>query len=205
MKPFWKSVWITPAASGAVAPLRDRPGPGLLRAGGQVGLQAEGVEADPGQDVQAGLVDVHLGQELPGLVGLHLDQLGLDLGVQEDRLGRGDEGAHPRLQLLVGQLVGVAVEDVDERLGGQQEQLAQRPAVQPGGEDRRGRSPAPRAPRCTRGERRQLVLVDPGFLLQPRQRPLDGLQVGQDQLGGDGLDVAGRVDRAVDVGDVGVA
>ena len=97
MKPFWKSVWITPAASGAVAPLgivqaRDSFGPGR-----QVGLQTEGVEADPGQGVEAGLVDVHLGQELAGLVRLHLDQLGLDLGVQEDRLGRGDQGAQPVL------------------------------------------------------------------------------------------------------------
>ena len=49
MKPFWKSVWMTPAASGAVAPFADRPGPRLLGAGGQVGLQAEGVEADPGE------------------------------------------------------------------------------------------------------------------------------------------------------------
>ena len=96
MKPRWKSVWITPAASGAVAPLRDRPGPRLLGAGGQVGLQAEGVEADPGQHVEARLVDAHLGEHLARLVVVaELDQLGLELGVQEDRLGRAHQVAHP--------------------------------------------------------------------------------------------------------------
>ena len=92
MKPRWKSVWMTPAASGAVAPLRDRPGAGLLGTGGQVGLQAEGVEADPGQHLEAGLVDAHLGEHLAGLVVVvELDQLGLELRVEEDRLGRRDE------------------------------------------------------------------------------------------------------------------
>ena len=38
--------------------------------------------------------------------------------------------------------------------------------------------------------------------LQLRQRVLDGLQVGEDQLGVDGVDVVGRVDLAVDVDDV---
>lgn len=33
--------------------LGDGPGAGFLRAGGQVGLQAQGIEADPGQLVQA--------------------------------------------------------------------------------------------------------------------------------------------------------
>ena len=42
----------------------------------------------------------------------------------------------------------------------------------------------------------------PGLLLQPRERLLDGLQVGQDQLGLDRGDVVARVDLAVDVGDV---
>ena len=48
-------------------------------------------------------------------------------------------------------------------------------------------------------------LVDPGLLLQPRDRLLDGLQVGQDQLGLDRRDVVAGVDLAVDVGDVLVA
>ena len=40
------------------------------------------------------------------------------------------------------------------------------------------------------------------ILLQLRQRVLDGLQIGEDQLGVDGVDVVGRIDLAVDVDDV---
>src|SRR5947199_10246823 len=45
----------------------DRPGPGLLRAGREEGLQTQSVEADPGQLVQArlGLADTR--QQLGGL------------------------------------------------------------------------------------------------------------------------------------------
>ena len=48
------------------------------------------------------------------------------------------------------------------------------------------------------------VLVDLGFLLQPRQHLLHCLQVCQDQLGLDGLDVAGRIDRTIDVSHIRV-
>ena len=70
MKPRWKSVWMTPAASGAVAPTgivqaRDSFGPG-----GEVGLQAEGAEADPGQLVQTGLVLADRLRAAPRLVGV---------------------------------------------------------------------------------------------------------------------------------------
>ena len=56
-----------------------------------------------------------------------------------------------------------------------------------------------------RGEGGDAVLVDPRLLLQPRERLLHRLQVGQDQLGLDRRDVVGGVDLAVDVGDVLVA
>ena len=49
------------------------------------------------------------------------------------------------------------------------------------------------------------VLLAPGLLLQPRDRLLDRLQVGEDHLGLDRGDVVGGVDLAVDVGDVLVA
>ena len=110
-----------------------------------------------------------------------------------------------RAQVLVGQLVLVDVEDVEERLGGEQVQLAQR---------RRGPSAAPAksvvplvrgasAPRCGLDDGELvLVLLGPRLLLQARQRLLDRLEVGEDQLGVDRLDVARRGDLAVDVGDV---
>ena len=40
------------------------------------------------------------------------------------------------------------------------------------------------------------------ILLQLRQRVLDGLQIGEDQLGVDGFNVVGRIDLAVDVHDI---
>src|SRR5215218_9137280 len=68
MKPRWKSVWITPAACGAVAPT------GIVQARasfgpGEVGLQSEGGEADAGQLVEAGLLLADGGQQLGGLLG----------------------------------------------------------------------------------------------------------------------------------------
>ena len=101
----------------------------------------------------------------------------------------------------VGQLVLVEVEDVEERLGGQQVQLAQRPAVEPGGED--GLPAVEHLLRLAHGlELGHDVLLDPRLLLQPRDGLLDRLQVGEDQLGVDGLHVVLRRDAPVDVHDV---
>ncbi len=48
----------------------------------------------------------------------------------------------------------------------------------------------------------RLDLLAAQILLQLRQRVLDGLQIGEDELGVDGVDVVGRIDLAVDVDDV---
>ena len=127
MKPRWKSVWITPAASGAVAPRLDRPGARLLRAGRQVGLQAEGGEADAGQQVEARLVLADRRQQLEGL----RRRRARPARPRSSRRGRSPRPGATSARSsptsgLVGQLVGVAVEDVEERLGGHQVQLAQR-------------------------------------------------------------------------------
>ena len=55
-----------------------------------------------------------------------------------------------------------------------------------------------------RGQHGCARLVVAGFLRQPRDRLLQGLQVGQDQLGVDGLHVVGRRHLALDVHHVGV-
>ena len=103
MKPFSKSVWMTPAACGALAPLwivqaRDSFGPG-----GQVGLQAEGVEADAGELVEARLVLAGRGQQLGGVLRVEVDQLRLDLGVEEDGLRGRDQRGELGLAGLVGE------------------------------------------------------------------------------------------------------
>lgn len=48
----------------------------------------------------------------------------------------------------------------------------------------------------------RLDLLAAQILLQLRQRVLDGLQIGEDQLGVDGFNVVGRIDLAVDVHDI---
>ena len=74
----------------------------------------------------------------------------------------------------------------------------------PGGEDRRAAVESTSCAFLGGVEDRGAVLVEPRLLLQPRQRLLEGLQVGEDQLGVDRLDVVRGVDPAVDVHDVGV-
>ncbi len=145
--------------------------------------------------VEAGLVDAHLGEHLARLVLVaELDQLRLELRVQEDRLGRRDQIPHLLLERLVGELVGVAVEDEQVRLGRHQHQFPDRVAVHVGRDDRRtGLEVLLRGPDRLQDD--GALLLQPGFLLQPRDRLLDGLQVGQDQLGLDGGDVRGRVRR----------
>ena len=48
------------------------------------------------------------------VVVVELDQLGLELGVEEDRLGRGDQSCIRFLSSSSAELVGITVEDVDE-------------------------------------------------------------------------------------------
>ncbi|CAM5680305.1 hypothetical protein SMICM304S_01922 [Streptomyces microflavus] len=97
--------------------LLDGPGAGFLRACREVGLEAQDVEADAAEGGEARLLLAHGLEELQGLVVVELDELGLDLGVEEDRLGGGDQGALLVLEVLVDQLVLVDVEHVEERLG----------------------------------------------------------------------------------------
>ena len=183
---------------------RDRPGAGLLRPGGEERLQAEGVEADPDQLVEAGLVLADRGEQLGRVRRRQVGQLRLHLRVQEHRLGRCDQRPQ-RVQCgRIGQRFLVDVEDIQERLGGEQRQLAQRLEVDAG---RGQRLPAVQDGPCTLDgrEHRRAVLAQPGLLLQPWQRLVDGLQVGQDQLGVDRLDVVLRRDLTLDVHHVRVA
>ena len=55
MKPFSKSVWMTPAACGALVPLVDRPGARLLGPDGEIGDEAEKLVAGADDAVEAGL------------------------------------------------------------------------------------------------------------------------------------------------------
>src|SRR5665648_605786 len=185
--------------------LVDGPGPGLLGAGGQERLQAEGVEPHPRELVKAGLVLAGVGEHLGGVLGLQLHELGLELGIEEDGVGRRNELAELGLHRRVGQPGVVGVEDEDERLVGQQLELAQRGRVDavlrqagPGVEDRAAlREDLVGLPCGVQDRGVGLLAAD--LLLQARDGALEGLQVREHQLGVDGVDVVGRVDPADDI------
>ena len=125
MKPRWKSEWMTPAASGAVAPT------GTVQARASFGPAVRYVcSPSVRKPTRISWLQARLGladrlQQLAGLLLGQLDQLRLDLGVHEDRLGGGDQRPQLVEERGVGQLLLVDVEDVEERLGGEQVQLAQ--------------------------------------------------------------------------------
>ncbi len=162
------------------------------------------MEADPGQLRQAALGLAEGGQQLGGVLVGELGELGLDLRAQHHRVGGGDQGGELLEPAGVGEGVLVHVEHVQERFGRQQEQLPQRRPVH----TRLGREGATGVEHLTGvlhgGEQALPALVDPGLLLQSGQARVDGLQVGEDELGVDGGDVVGGVDPAVHVDDVRV-
>ena len=186
---------------------RDGPGPRLLRAGGQVGLQARAcAKPTARQQIEPGLVLADRLQQLerPPPAGARPAR------PRSWRRGRPPRPARPARRAShaapsSAELGVVDVEHVDERLGGQQVQLAQRLEVEAG--RRRRVAPAlstlerlarPRRPWWRLPLASRTSFSSRGSAFSTR------LQVGQDQLGVDRLDVVGRVDPAVDVGDVGV-
>ena len=183
----------------------DLPGAHLLLAGGQEGLQSQDVETDAGQLVQTGFLESGVFKHLAGVRLVQLGQFGLELRVEEDRLGRGHRGRQLGFELLVAQLVVVHVEHVDERLGGHQVQLGDVGLVDPAVRGRMIDGLAGLKDLLGLLDGRHVLRADllaAQVLLQLRQRVLDGLHIRQDQLGVDRVDVVRRVHAAVDVHDV---
>ena len=182
---------------------RDRPGAGLLGPCGEVGLQTQRGEPDASQLVQARFILPRGSQQLHGFLRFEFHEFGLQLRVEEDRFGRCHDLRQLRLHVLIGELVGVEVEHIDERLGGQQRQFPKFAGIHPSGEEC---LPAIEhlAGALSRRQHRRPFLVHAGFLLQPRNRLLQGLQISQDQFGVDRLYVRRGVHRTVDVHHIGI-
>ena len=181
--------------------LLDRPAARFLRTCRQIALETKSVVPDAGQDVEAGLVDAHLGEELTSFLLVHLDDFRFELCVEEDRLSGCHNLGHPLLEGLVREFLLRAVEDIDVRLGGEEVEIVDLIEIDAGVAD--ALPTLQRILGC--GVCLQLgahLLLDPRFFLNTRQRFLDGLEVSEDQLGGDGVDVVGGVDLTVDVEDV---
>ncbi len=170
---------------------RDGPGLDLHLAGREVALQAERAVGHTREHVQAARLDAQVSQVLGGLGGIELGELGLDLGADRDGLDAIDGGE------VVSEGVLVHVGDVDDRLHGEQEQVAGGGAllgrhvhgggtvavVEPGDEA------------LGNLELGRKLLVAAGLLLELGNLLLEGLDVGQDELGHDGLGVARRVNE----------
>ena len=120
---FLKVAMDDTSSLGCGGTLANRPGTRLLGTCRQKGLQAQRVEANASQDVQTWFSNAHLGKKLPRLPRLHLDQLGLDLGIEKDRLGRCNQGAEALLERFVAKLIGIAVENIEEWLCSKQEKI----------------------------------------------------------------------------------
>ena len=86
MKPFCRSVWISPAASGAVAPRRTVQARHFVRPDGEEGLQAQQVVGQADHAVQAGFFDAVFLQESRGVLGRQLGNIHLQLALQRHHL-----------------------------------------------------------------------------------------------------------------------
>ena len=97
---------------GRLRAVRDRPRAGFLGTCGEVGLQTEYVEADTRQLIETGLVPSGGRKKFGGVLGVEVDQLGLDLGIQENGLRGDDESGELVLLRLVGERGLTDVEEV---------------------------------------------------------------------------------------------
>ena len=152
------------------------------------------MEADAGELVEAGL----LGAEATGAArgassGSSSMRSISSLALRKTASAGATSSRSDACSVGVGELVLVEVEDVDERLGRQQAQLLRLGEVDPGGRPG-GIQGVALLEDLLRGERRCraaafVVLLDPRLLLEARDGLLEGLEVGEDQLGVDRLDV----------------
>ena len=195
MKPRWKSEWITPAASGAVAPTgivqaRASFGPAVryvCRPSVRKPTRISWCRPGSGWPIDSSSSRASSSGRSISSDSTFASRKTASAGATSARSSSRNAG--------VGQLGLVDVEHVQERLGGQQVQLAQHgrrrcrpPRRRRTAWSRRRAARAAAAAAAATGAR---SLRELGLLLQPRQRLLERLQVGQDQLGVDRLDVVG--------------
>ena len=160
---------------------------------------------------EAGLGEAEVGEEFDAVLGRHRRDFGLDRRRHHDRLRALGLGLieHPRRQRIAlgsGRLLDVA--DVEHGLAGQQLRL-----VEPGDLLGIARPPQPRrlarAQQLEHGRehaelRLRLLVALLRLLAEIGDAALEALEVGEHQLGLDGLGVGDRIDLALDMGDVAI-
>ena len=97
MKPRSKSVWITPAACGAVDARAHGPGAHFLRTRGEIGLQSQQFVGGADDAIKSGLLKPQLAQELGAVRLLQLRDLRFDGGADRYRLACLRRAREPRM------------------------------------------------------------------------------------------------------------
>ncbi len=186
----------------------DRPGPHLFLVKGEEGDQSQKRIGGPDQAFDAGSLESQLAQVLGPLLRFEIQQLRLEAATEP----HGRVGVHRVRQLpgpgrLAGQLGLGDVGHIEDRLPGEQEQRGQDPRLLGIAFDVSGR----RSRVQPLGQTFQKLGLTPGVTiaaprhpLHPVETPCHRFEVGEEQLGPNGLDVANRVHRARRVRDVRV-
>ena len=206
MKPRWKSVWMRPAHCGRLRAGVERPGPGLLLAGGEERAQAEQVVGGADHAEQRALAEPEALEHL-GPLGRVDDgrRLGLELHAHADDLdvvaGRRRTRRATRC-LDLGDAVELVLADVDDgehRPVGEQEVRREQLALlglEAGAVERRALATARRTRPAARRPRRRATCRAWTGACAWFEALLDGLEVGEGQLDLDDAEVLERVGRA---------
>jgi len=197
--------------SGGLGAAFDGPGADFLDAGGEVGDEIEQTIGGVDEAVEAGLAEAHVLEEFIALGGFELCDLGFHGSADANDLGAFFFGT-----LLYGGGVIVALDesgvvdvgDVKLGLGGDEEQLSGEDALVVGEVGGAGR---------LAGVERAEELLQHGVLglgfgiaacfggaLYLGVALLDGVEIGEEELGVDDVHVVERVDAACDVDDFGI-
>ena len=171
--------------------LTNRPGLDLHLAGRKERLQAEQLVGSLSEHVQAGLFQAQALQVVGGILGIELGKLGLDLGADGQRLDAIDGR-----QIVVEHIL-VHVCHIQDGLHGEQEQTLGGSTLLVGHLLGCGAlalvEPGKQA--LSDLELGHELLVALGVLLELGQLFLERSHIGQDELGHDGVGIAGRIDE----------
>ena len=171
--------------------LTHRPGLDLHLAGRKERLQAEQLIGSLSEHVQAGLLQAQALQVVGSVLGIELGKLGLDLGADGQRLNTIDGR-----QIVVEHIL-VHVGHIQDGLHSEQEQALGGSTLLVGHLHGCGAlalvEPGKQA--LSDLELGHELLVALGLLLELGQLFLERSHIGQDELGHDGVGIAGRIDE----------
>ncbi len=213
MKPRSKSEWITPAAFGRGVAGVNRPRAHFLFARGEIGPQAEQMIRRADQRADAGFTHAEFLQKFLRLRFGQINQVAFDLRADDHgfagEMVRGvvADFQDERIFVRAGQIAFLHVARKNRRLVGHQpEQAGDGFFFRREFERERGLAEVQvRLQFFQHGFLRERFLVAAlGVFGDAGQTFLHGLQIGKDQFGGDGFDVAHRINVAGDVVNVGV-